>query len=86
MRRYWYLGRDRCGIVTFTAEGVDPDVVRAELAHRDVTVTTSTRASTRIDMERRDLAAVTRASPHYFVSDEEIDRAVDAVAEIVGQR
>lgn len=79
-------GRDRCGIVTFTAEGVDPDVVRAELAHRDVTVTTSTRASTRIDMERRDLAAVTRASPHYFVSDEEIDRAVDAVAEIVGQR
>lgn len=75
-------GRDRCGIVTFTVDGVAPDVVRAELAARDVTVTASPRRSTVIDMQRRGLDAVTRASPHYFVTDDEIDRAVAAVAEI----
>lgn len=45
-------------------------------------MTTSVRRSTVIDMRRRGLDAVTRASPHYFVTDEEIDRAVTAVAEI----
>lgn len=75
-------GRDRCGIVTFTVDGVAPVDVRTVLAHRDITVTTSTRASTMIDMDRRGIDAVTRASPHYFVSDGELDRAVAAVAEI----
>lgn len=76
------LGRDRCGIVTFTVGGVDPETVRTELAHREITVTTSLRRSTVIDMDRRDIAAMTRASPHYFVSDDELDQAVHAVAEI----
>lgn len=75
-------GRDRCGIVTFTVDGVAPAHVRAELAARDVTVTTSVRRSAVIDMQRRGLDAVSRASPHYFVTDDEIDRAVAAVAEI----
>ncbi len=75
-------GLDRCGIVTFTVEGVAPDDVRTALAHQDVTVTTSVRRSAMIDMDRRGIDAVTRASPHYFVSDGEIDRAVAAVAEI----
>lgn len=75
-------GRDRCGIVTFTVAGVAPDDVRTALAHQDVTVTTSMRRSAMIDMDRRSIDAVTRASPHYFVSDGEIDRAVAAVAEI----
>lgn len=79
-------GRDRCGIVTFTVDGVPPDEVRTALAHQDVTVTTSVRGSAVIDMDRRGIAAVTRASPHYFVSDGELDRTVAAVAEIADGR
>lgn len=79
-------GRDRCGIVTFTVDGVPPDEVRTALAHQDVTVTTSVRGSAMIDMDRRGIAAVTRASPHYFVSDGELDRTVAAVAEIADGR
>jgi cysteine desulfurase/selenocysteine lyase len=38
--------------------------------------------STRLDMSSRGLDAVVRASPHYFVSPDDIERAVDAVAAI----
>ncbi|MPZ66279.1 MAG: aminotransferase class V-fold PLP-dependent enzyme [Pseudonocardiaceae bacterium] len=79
-------GRDRCGIVTFTVDGVAPADVRTALAHHDVTVTTSGRGSAMIDMDRRGIDAVTRASPHYFVSDDELDRAVASVAEIADGR
>ncbi|MGH4018299.1 MAG: aminotransferase class V-fold PLP-dependent enzyme [Pseudonocardiaceae bacterium] len=75
-------GRDRCGIVTFTVDGTAADHVRTELTRREVTVTTSVRRSAVIDMDRRGMGAVTRASPHYFVTDDELDRAVAAVAEI----
>ncbi|MQA16695.1 MAG: aminotransferase class V-fold PLP-dependent enzyme [Pseudonocardiaceae bacterium] len=77
-------GRDRCGIVTFTVDGVAAHDVRTELSRHDIIVTTSTRRSAVIDMDRRGIDAVTRASPHYFVCDAEIDRAVAAVAEIAG--
>ncbi len=79
-------GRDRCGIVTFTVDGVPPDEVRTALARQDITVTTSVRGSAVIDMDRRGIDAVTRASPHYFVSDGELDRTVAAVAEIADGR
>ncbi|HEY0487442.1 MAG TPA: aminotransferase class V-fold PLP-dependent enzyme [Mycobacteriales bacterium] len=71
---------ERCGIVTFTVDGVDPAAARDELARRDVTVTVSSRAGTLLDMDRRGLDAVVRASPHYFVTPEQLDRAVAAVA------
>jgi selenocysteine lyase/cysteine desulfurase len=76
------VGPDLSGIVSFTLDGVDPDRVRDELARQSVTVTVSDVASTRLDMTERGLAAVVRASPHYFVSPEDIQHAVEAVAAI----
>jgi len=35
-----------------------------------------------LDIDRRGMGAVTRVSPHYFVTDDELDRAVTVVAEI----
>ncbi|MFE3292795.1 aminotransferase class V-fold PLP-dependent enzyme [Rhodococcus sp. NPDC059234] len=74
------LGGQRSGIVSFTVDGVDPNVVRVSLADKDVTVTVSGRGSTFLDMTRRKLDGVVRASPHYFNSFEDVDRLVAAVA------
>ncbi|CAL9370067.1 putative cysteine desulfurase [Actinosynnema sp. ALI-1.44] len=74
------IGARLSGIVTFTVEGRDPVAVRDELARHDVVVTTSHLTSTRIDMTRRGVEGVVRMSPHYFVSPEQVDRAVEVVA------
>lgn len=74
------LGLRRCGIVTFTKEGVPARELRDRLRAAGVTVTVSDRSSTRYDMTRRGLDDMVRASPHYFVSDEQIDQAVAQVA------
>jgi cysteine desulfurase / selenocysteine lyase len=76
------LGTDRCGIVSFTVEGVAPAAVKAHLAAHDVTVTVTGVTSTQYDMTRRGLTEVVRASPHYFVSPDQLDEAVDALSAI----
>jgi selenocysteine lyase/cysteine desulfurase len=76
------VGPDLAGIVSFTLDGIDPERVRDGLADLSVTVTVSGVASTRLDMTERGLPAVVRASPHYFVSPDDIDRAAAAVASL----
>jgi cysteine desulfurase/selenocysteine lyase len=73
------LGSDRCGIVSFTVADRTPAEVKAHLASRGVTVTVSGATSTQYDMTRRALPEVVRASPHYFVSPEQLDEAVAAL-------
>lgn len=76
------IGTDLGGIVTFTIGNHDPYAVQAALAQADVTVSVSVKTSTQLDMSARGLDAVVRASPHYFVSPEQIDQAVSAVGQI----
>lgn len=76
------VGPDLCGIVSFTLAGIDPRQVRDALALKDVTVSVSEAASTRLDMTARGLDSVVRASPHYFVDRAQIDAAVAAVAAV----
>jgi selenocysteine lyase/cysteine desulfurase len=76
------LGQVRSGIVSFTVEGVPAAVVRDRLAERGITVSVSFRASTLLDMTARELDAVVRASPHSFVSFDDLDRTAAAVAEV----
>jgi selenocysteine lyase/cysteine desulfurase len=73
------IGAERCGIVTFTIEGIPAESVQRALASRGMNVTVSTVSSTRFDMEARGLAAVMRASVHYYNDDEEIARFGSAV-------
>nr|WP_205660649.1 aminotransferase class V-fold PLP-dependent enzyme [Amycolatopsis antarctica] len=74
------LGERRCGIVTFTVGGTDPEDVRNALWDNDIAVTVSSVTSSRIDMARRGLDTIVRASPHYFVAPEQLERAIAAVA------
>jgi cysteine desulfurase / selenocysteine lyase len=68
------LGRERCGIVTFTVAGREPEeIYRICAAHR-INVWVSLLSSSRLDMEVRGLASLVRASLHYYNSEEEIEQ------------
>lgn len=73
------LGVERCGIVTFTVGGVGGQVVKERLAAQSINVTVSRTPSTRLDMEDRGVSEVVRASVHYFNSEAEVDRFVEAI-------
>lgn len=78
------LGEVRSAIVSFTVDGTDPTAIRQRLAQQGINVTVSRLTSTRLDMAARQLQGVVRASPHYYNSEEEIDRTIDALGRIAG--
>ena len=73
------LGRRRCGIVSFTVDGHSAEDVRDRLARAGVTVTVGRAASTLLDMTRRNLSSIVRASPHYFNDEADLHRLVESV-------
>ena len=77
------LGQRRSGIVSFGVEGIPASEVVDLLRRRNVTVTVSRAPSTLIDMSRRGLEEVVRASPHYFVAPEQVDTTVEFVQDIL---
>jgi len=80
------LGTRPCGIVTFTVEGVPPEEVQSRLAALGINVDVSAVGATRLEMEARGLSAVVRAAPHYYNSEEEISRVLDAVERVAVRR
>ncbi|MBM3790105.1 MAG: aminotransferase class V-fold PLP-dependent enzyme, partial [Acidobacteria bacterium] len=74
------LGRDKCGLVSFTMEGRDPTEIRNRLRERRINVSVTSRSSTRLDMEARGLQSMVRASAHYYNTEEEVERLASAVA------
>ena len=73
-------GVEQCGIVTFTVDGVDPSDLAALLRAQHINISVSTIDFARYDFEARGLTAVNRASVHYYNTDDELTRLVDAVA------
>lgn len=73
------LGRVQSGIVTFTVLGKEPVKLKADLLARRINVTTVHIEFARLDMEARGLEAMVRASPHYYNTDEEVERFVRAI-------
>ncbi len=74
------VGERKSGIVTFTVAGLAPGEVKERLAADGVLVHTSGASSTLLDMTRRGLDEVVRASPHYFVEPAGLDQALEAVS------
>ena len=75
-------GREQCGIVTFSVDGCDPAQLRAYLGQRRINVTVATIEATRLDMGPRGLDRMIRASVHYYNSNDEIDRFVQAISTV----
>jgi selenocysteine lyase/cysteine desulfurase len=73
------LGQTRCGIVSFSVSGADPEEVKAALAERRIHVELSFVEDTRLDLEARGLERFLRASVHYYNTEDEVARLADAV-------
>jgi len=73
-------GTRRCGIVTFTCDGVDAEAVKRALAAAGVNVSVAAPSSTRLDSANRELPPLVRASVHYLTTDTELDLATATVA------
>jgi cysteine desulfurase / selenocysteine lyase len=73
------LGSERCGIVTFTVEGISAVDIQKRLAAEKINVTVSFADSNRLDLPSRDLTQLVRASVHYFNTEDEIDRFCAAI-------
>jgi cysteine desulfurase / selenocysteine lyase len=76
------LGETQCGIVSFSVDGVAPEAVKASLAARGIHVELSHIDDTRLDLEERGLESFLRASVHYYNSEDEIERLLDAVGSL----
>lgn len=77
------LGRDRAAIVTFSIMGLASETIRSELSRQRINVSVSKPGSTLLDARARSLPTVLRVSPHYYNSENEIDRFVDTLEDIV---
>jgi cysteine desulfurase / selenocysteine lyase len=72
-------GQRRCGIVTFTVDGVPAQQVQQHLSSAGVNVSVSLVDYARLDLPARGLSDLVRASVHYYNTTEEIDRLLSAL-------
>jgi selenocysteine lyase/cysteine desulfurase len=80
------LGQVRCAIVTARVEGVPAADVAAALGRAGVNVSTTVAGHSPLDTEDRALHPLVRFSPHYYNTEEELDRTVELVAAIARRR
>jgi cysteine desulfurase/selenocysteine lyase len=74
------LGEEQCGIVSFAVDGHTAEEVRDYLWDNGVVVSVTYDTSTQYDMTRRGIEKLVRASPHYFVSTDEIERFAEILS------
>lgn len=72
-------GRQRCGIVTFTVQGLEPAAVKRSLRAQDIHVSVVQRSSSLLDLSDRGLHSLVRASVHALTTDAELDRFLAAL-------
>jgi cysteine desulfurase / selenocysteine lyase len=73
-------GTRRCGIVTFSVDGVPSSEVKNRLSAHGVNVSVSLVEYARLDLPERGLPDLVRASVHYYNTEEELHRLVDGLA------
>ena len=67
------IGVIKSGIVSFTVEGKTGDEVKKILYSKGINVSWNGRSNTFLDMNKRGLEEIVRASVHYYNREEEID-------------
>jgi len=67
------LGRNRCGIVTFTKNGETASTIHKRLRAKGINISVSSARYARLDFDSRGLDELARASIHYFNTEEEIE-------------
>lgn len=74
------LGERQCGLVSFTVEGHQPQWIVERMAEHHININASPPQYTLLDMKARHLSeGIVRASVHYYNTEEEIERFVEAL-------
>jgi selenocysteine lyase/cysteine desulfurase len=80
------LGPHRAAIVTFSVAGHEADAVKTHLTRAGINVSTSNPSSTLLDAQRRALSTIVRASPHYYNTEDEVDRLTTVIRKLAPHR
>lgn len=75
-------GERKGSIVTFAVESVPAADIKGALGAQSINVSVTNSSSARLDFPERGLTELVRASPHYYNSEDEIDRFVSAIAKL----
>lgn len=76
------LGKNTCGIVTFTCQNLDAIEVQKKLQEQKINVGVVMQKFARLDMGKRNLPDLVRASVHYYNTENEIERFVKAIHQL----
>lgn len=78
-------GQEKCGIVTFVSEQLEPSQIKKYLADHKINVSTSKGSGSLVSFNQRGLTEVVRASMHYFNTTEEIDYFTELLGKCVSK-
>ncbi|WP_347251281.1 aminotransferase class V-fold PLP-dependent enzyme [Legionella sp.] len=79
------LGKNKCGIVTFTCKNKEPVFIQEQLRKYHINVSISLQEYARLDLAKRNLASLVRASVHYYNSEEEIEKFCETLESVLYQ-
>src|SRR5437667_4833468 len=77
-------GRERCAIVTVDVRGRDAVALELALRQRGINTSPTDRKSGVLDMDEKRASTALSLSPHYYNTEDELEAAVAAVAELAG--
>ncbi|MCW8832243.1 MAG: aminotransferase class V-fold PLP-dependent enzyme [Colwellia sp.] len=80
------IGKNKCGIVTFTVDGFTAPSIVEQLHGKNINVSSSCPSSTLIDATKRQLPDLVRASVHYYNDEKEINTFIHTLKEIIGNK
>jgi selenocysteine lyase/cysteine desulfurase len=75
-------GREQCAIVTVDVAGRDASLLKLRLRERGINTSSADRRSGVLDMDAKRASSALRFSPHYYNTEDELDAAVAALAEL----
>lgn len=75
-------GQEKCGLVTFRSNRHNAEAIKAQLAAKRINVSISDGSGTLVFFEQRGIYQLLRASLHYYNTEDEIDRFVNAINSI----
>ena len=72
-------GEFKSGIVTFQKKGIDPEIIKQRLLEKYINMSVTGASYSRLDLPKRGLQSLVRASVHYYNTDDEIEKLCAAV-------
>ena len=79
-------GEELCAIITACIDGWEPARLVTALRERGINTSAQVRIYAVLDFEEKGVKGALRLSPHYYNTEEEIDRSVSAIEELVSEK